>query len=124
MAKLAEVLRSGRTEAAGALGAVLISPPVAFVLYAGGSLRPGVSGAAGIIVAVFLAPLLAIAGVWLDLRCEQGLGLLLLALAALFAIDGVFATYLVGLPTFLLIGLSFIAALLRSRHPPSGAEKS
>jgi len=40
---------------------------------------------------------------------------MLLALAALLALDGIFATYFVGLPTFLLVAISFGASVLRRR---------
>jgi hypothetical protein len=51
----------------------------------------------------------------LDTRWGQPLGVLVLALGALLALDGVFATYFLGLPLLLLVLVSFISALMRRK---------
>jgi hypothetical protein len=98
-----------------ALGAVLLATIAASALLHQGAARPQPSHIAGFFESVLLGPLLALAGAWLDARRGQALGLLLLAFAVLLSLDGAIASYLWGLPAFVLVLLSFGAAILRRR---------
>jgi hypothetical protein len=110
---VASRIGTAKAEMGSAIAALILAFGVAIVLLGGGALRLRANNAAGFFVTVFLGPLLALGGAWLDLRQRQALGVMLLALAALLALDGSFATYFVGLPTFLLVAASFGSALLR-----------
>jgi hypothetical protein len=115
-------LGTTRAEIGSAVAALLLAAAVSLLLLFGGSLRLRPTSVGGAFVAIYLAPLLALVGVWLDVRQRQALGVMVLALAALLALDGVFATYLTGLPTFVAVGLSLAAAILRRKRSTSGDE--
>jgi hypothetical protein len=110
---VASRLGTAKAEMGSAIAALSLAFGEAIVLLGAGGVRLRAdNAAAGFFVAVFLGPLLSLAGAWLDLRQRQSLGVMLLALAALLALDGSFA-YFIGLPTFLLVAASFGSAMLR-----------
>jgi len=73
------------------------------------------AGLVNVFISVLLGPALGFAGAWLHLRRRNGFGLLLLALATLISLDGAVATIFIGLPLFLLLFVSFLAAVLQPR---------
>jgi hypothetical protein len=74
-----------------------------------------------LVVSVFLGPILAALGAWLDSRAGQSGGVLLLVLAALLTFDGMIATYFVTTPLFVLVLTSLLAAVLRRKAGPEAA---
>jgi hypothetical protein len=88
---------------------------VAAALLLGGAIHLRGDNSVAFFDSVFLGPLLALAGSWLDIRHGQALGILVLALGVLLALDGVFATYFTGLPILALVLVSFLSALMRRK---------
>jgi hypothetical protein len=77
-----------------------------------------------IALSVLVGPLLAVVGAWLDTYGEQSAGIMLIVFAALLALDGMFATYFLALPVFLLVLLALGIALWRRRKAVRSAERS
>lgn len=126
-AKIADRLASRRMELGSALLALVLSPGVAALMLAGGPIHLRGSNALAFFDSVFLGPVLALVGAWLDVRRGQPLGLLALGLGVLLTLDGVFATYLLALPLLLLVLLSFASAIVRRRaggRPPGPHDPS
>jgi hypothetical protein len=96
--------------------ALLFTIPPAVLLPVSGALRLNGSDAFAFFVAVFLGPLVGLAGAGFDALRGQPLGLLLLTLAALLAFDGAANTGLLGLPSFLLVVVSLLAGILARRN--------
>jgi len=112
-------LSSGASELGCAVAAVAMAIVVAAILLAGGAVRLQAGNAGAFFVTVFLGAILSLVGAWLDVRRQEALGLMFLGLGTLLALDGIFATYFVGLPTFLLVAISFGAAIFRRRSGQS-----
>jgi len=93
------------------------------LLLASGQVELNRSDAFAFFIAVFLGPLIGLAGAFFDARRGQPLGLLLLALGILLALDGAVSTGLVSPPSLLqilvslLILLSLVAGIMGRRNP-------
>jgi hypothetical protein len=108
-------------ELGSAVAALTLAVVLGAVLLRGGAIHLRHDNTVAFFDSIFLGPLLALAGAWLDTQLRQPLGVLVLALGVLFALDGVFATYLAGLPALVLVLISFFTALMRrKRHAPEG----
>lgn len=115
-------LTSRQVELSSAALALVLAIPIAALLFFDTPLGRESSGGMAIAESVFLGPLVALVGAWLDARRGQGLGLILLGLGVLLALDGAIATRLLGLPLFALVLASLVAGVAR-RHNGSSLER-
>ena len=95
--------------------ALILAVPTAVLLIVLRASQQRPAGLLNVFISILLGPALGFAGAWLHLRRGNGFGLLLLALASLVALDGAVATVFIGLPLFLLVLVSFLAAVLQPR---------
>lgn len=109
-------LTSPEVEIASAVAAVVLGALAAVLILAFGALHLRGDNGVALFDSTLLGPGLALAGAWLDAKRGQSIGLIVLGLAALLALDGVFATYFLELPAFALVVVSFVAGIRRKRE--------